>query len=235
MHKILTYLLILAIASSYAQEKKITIDYTVEYLIPKKNKTETDTVSIGFEKNGRYLWTNSEYLAKDLGRSIFRGKEQLLKDAEIGIILDTEKLTITLCFSSGENEIYMNVALNTIIPIPNSNNASESFELLSEPTGEMIKVVNREAEIYTVFPSNKPDDTIYFALDKEFKVDNTKLFDNFLSLFFAAEENAEMKASNFPNGLILNILDDGKSVIKAHKIDTKKKTITLNHSYKITE
>ncbi|EDP69940.1 hypothetical protein FBALC1_10422 [Flavobacteriales bacterium ALC-1] len=235
MNKTLTYILILVLGFSYAQEKNITIDYTVDYIIPKKNTTQADTVSIGFDKNGRYLWTDSEYLAKDLGRSIFRGKEELLKDAEIGIILDTEKLTITLFFSSGDNEIYMNVALDAIIPIRNSNKPGETFELLSETTGDTIKVLDHEVEVYSVFPSNKPDDTIYIGFDKELKVDNTKLFDNFLSLFFAAEENSEMKALNFPNGLILNISDEGQTIIEAHKIDTNTKTITLNHSYKITE
>ncbi|BAO74482.1 hypothetical protein [Winogradskyella sp. PG-2] len=235
MNKILTYLLIFCIGLCYSQEKNITIDYTVDYLVPKKNKTEVDTITIGFDKDGRYLWTDSEYLAKDLGRSMFRGKEELLKDAEIGIILDTEKLKITLFFSSGDNEIYMNVALDAIVPIRNSNKPSETFELQSETTGDTIKVLDRETEMYILFPSNKPDDSVYVGVDKELKVDNTKLFDNFLSFFFAAEENSEMKALNFPNGLILNISDDGKTIIEAHKINTNTKTITLNHSYKITE
>ena len=220
---------------SYAQEKIITIDYTVDYLIPKKNGIEIDTVSIGFNKTGRYLWTNSEYLAKDLGRSIFNGQEVLLKDAEIGIILDTENLTVTLFFSSGENQIYMNVALNAIIPIPDPSSSSKTFELVAEPTGENITVLDREIEVYSVFPSTDQNDTVYFAFDDTIDMDNNKLFGNFLSLFFASEENTKMESLNFPNGLILNISDDGQTVVEAHKINTKRKTITLNHSYKITE
>ena len=235
MNKALTFLFILVLSFSYAQEKIITIDYTVDYHIPKKNKTEVDTVSIGFDKSGRYLWTDSEFLAKDLGRSIFRGKEELLKDAQIGIIIDTEKLTITLFFKSGDNDIYMNVALDAIIPISKSTKTENEFELLSEPTGETITVLDREIEVYSIYPSNKPNDTVYFALDKELEVNNSKLFNNFLSLFFASEANSQMKGLNFPNGLILNISDDGKTILEAHKLETTTKTITINHSYKITE
>ncbi len=235
MKKIFTLLLVLCFTFGYAQEKKITINHTVEYLIPSKRKNTTDTISIGFDKNGKYLWTDSKSLAKDLGKSIFKGNNELLNSAELNIILDTEKMIVILFFKSGENEMYMNLELSKIVPIPQNSENQEQFELISENTKETINIANRKAVIYDIYPSNEVNEVISIAFDESIAIDNNKLFKKFFELVFASEGSSSLFGMDFPNGLMMHVSNNGEVMMEANKVDTKTKTININYSFKISE
>lgn len=235
MKNVLALITLCFVAFGNTQEKVIDIDYTVQYLIPKKRSTEVDTVSVGFNKEGKYLWTDSKFLAKDLAKSFFKNKEDLLNNAELNIVLDTENLTLMLFFNSGDNVMFMNLELSNLVPLPPPSKNNKDIELIAEPTGDVIKILDKKAEVYDVYPSNDPNDSVYFAFDTSIEVKNNRLFEKFFSLFFAAEDNSKMKSLNFPNGLLLSISDEDETIITANAIDTTTKTITLNYSFKISE
>jgi len=234
MKYLVTFTLLFCISIGYAQKKSITIDYSVQYTIPSKYKKVADTVTIGFDKNGKYLWTDSEYLARDFGKSIFKGKESLLQNAEMSIVFDTENGAIMLFFTSGKNEMYMNIELSSIIPLP-ENSEDNNFELISESSNETITVAGREAVVYDVFPSNKESDKISLAFDESINLNNNKLFKKFFELIFAAEGSSTMEDINLPNGLLLRISSNNETMIEATQVDTKIKTLKFNYSFKITE
>ena len=220
----------------FAQEKAITIDYTVKYLIPKKgNSSATDTITVGFEKDGKYIWTNSKSLAKDLGRSILRRNNQLLEESELAIIYDTENASLMMCFKSGKNEFFMNFELSAIIPGPMPRDGEEEFELISENTKETISIAGRKATFYDVYPSHKEGEALSLAVDESTKVNNNLLFKKFFELMFASEDNSKMLGFNIPDGLIMKVENKGETMIEAHKVDTTQKTININYSFKIKE
>ncbi|WP_299277139.1 hypothetical protein [uncultured Psychroserpens sp.] len=235
MKKLLTILVIFSIACCYAQEKTITIDYTVEYLAPNKRKGTNDTITVGFEKNGKYIWTNSKSLARDLGKSMFRRNAEMLENAELAIIYDTEKAALMMCFQSGENELFMNFELSALVPMPFPSEDEEEFELISENTQETINIADRKATVYDVYPSHKNSEKISVAFDDSLKVKNSQLFKKIFELMFASKNNANLLGFNIPDGLIMQVASDEETMIKAHKVDTTQKTININYSFKIKE
>jgi len=234
MKKVLILLILLCGAFGYAQEKEIVINYTVEYLIPSTRKKATDTVNIGFDKSGKYLWTNSKALAEDIGKSIFRGNSKLMEAAELAIVLDTENMSVIMVFKSEGNEMFMNMELSKIMPLP-KNQDQDEFELISEDTGNSIEVAGKKASVYDVYPSNKPSEAISIAFDKSIPINNNKLFKRFFELIFAAEGSSSLLGMDFPNGLLMSVSNKGEIMMEAHKVDTKTKTININYSFKITE
>ncbi|MCD2260601.1 hypothetical protein [Psychroserpens luteolus] len=235
MKKTLTVLALFFLLFSYAQEKTITIDYTVKYLSPNKRKGTTDTITVGFEKNGKYIWTNSKALAKDLGKSMFRKKPELLENSDLAIIYDSKNAMLIMCFESGKNEFFMNVELSAIIPGPIPNDDGDEFELISEKTEETITIANREATLYDVYPSHKNSETISVALDERIKINNNLLFKKFFEIMFAADDNAKLLGFNIPDGLLMKVGSDEKTLIEAYTVDSTKKEITINYSFKIKE
>jgi len=72
MKKIPILLLVFFVSYTYSQEKIIEIDYTVDYLIANNKRQSMDTISIGYSKNGKYLWTDYNELAQEFYISLFK-------------------------------------------------------------------------------------------------------------------------------------------------------------------
>lgn len=235
MKHILTLILFLFVFFGYAQERTITIDYTVDYLIPNKRKNTSDTISVGFSKDSKYIWTNSKSLAKDLGRSMFRRNPEILDNADLGIIYDTEKAVIMMCFQSGKNQLFFNFEISTFLPYPQANNTAEEFELLSDNTHETINIADREATNYNIYPSNKESDLMTVAFDESISIQNTQLFNKIFELMFESNLGSSLLRIHIPDGLIMKVSNKGETMIEAYKVDTSTKTININYSFKITE
>ncbi|WP_299333900.1 hypothetical protein [uncultured Psychroserpens sp.] len=235
MKKIYTLIVLLFVAFGYSQEQKITIDYTVDYIIPNNRKGTADTITIGYSKNGKHLWTNSEYLAKDLGKSMFKSNSKMMENADLDIIYDSENSILIMHFESGKNDMFINMDLETLMTKQISFNEDDEFELISENTKESIDVAGHKTTIYDLYPSNKPSDIISVAFDESIEIQNNTLFKSLFELIFAAEGSANLLGMNLPNGLIMKATNKGNTMIEAYKIDTRKKTININYSFKITE
>ncbi|WP_299123239.1 hypothetical protein [uncultured Winogradskyella sp.] len=216
---------------SYGQEKSIEIDYVVDYEIPSKRNSTVDTISIGFNKDGKYIWTNHNALALSLAKSLVKNSSQDYSKAESDLILDTEEGILTLIFKLDRNIIFFSLSLETFLP--NSN--EEDLDLITEDSGEIITVLEKEIAVYNMFPSNKPEDVISIATDKAFNVNNNLIFKKFFEIAFKKSGFSDNSAPTIPSGLIMKIMEDGNTMIEAVKVDNTKKTIKINYSFKITE
>lgn len=227
------FILFLLITSlSFSQEKTIEIDYFVDYVIPSKRQTTTDTISIGFNKDGKYLWTNYNKLALDLAKSLIKNSSEDYSKAKSNIIYDTEEGSLLLTFEFNKNFIFFNLNLDSFLPFSESD---ESFNLITEDIGETMKVLDREVNIYNIFPDDKPEEILTIATDIDYKVNNSAIFKKFFEIAFRKSGMEDNNLPQFPDGLILKIIETENTLLEAIKISDKKKTIKINYSLKITE
>ncbi|MEH6535483.1 MAG: hypothetical protein V7719_03755 [Psychroserpens sp.] len=230
-----TICLSLMLVLSYAQENTITIDYTVDYVVPNKRKQTVDTLTVGYTKSGRYIWTDSKSLAKDLGKSIFRRNPELLETADLGIIFDTEEGILMMCFESGKNKLFFNLELSTIIPDTMTLDEDEEFELVSESTGEQITLLDKTATVYDIYPSNKVSEAISVAFDESVSINNNQVFKKIFEVVLASEGSSGMLGLVIPEGLIMRVTENERTLLEACNIDSTTKKIHINYSFKITE
>jgi hypothetical protein len=234
MKKVVIICFCLFVGYSYGQNKTVDIDYTVDYIIPNKRNKANDTVSIGFNKDGKYLWTNYNALAISLAKSMIKNHSEDFKNAKSNIIYDTENGDLTLAFEFTGNLIFFNLNLNTLLPQNRSNNEENNLSLITEDLGETINVLGKDVDLYNMFPSENPDDVITIATDKNFKMNNSLIFNKILEIAYQ-KSGIEDKLPNVPNGLIMKVIEKDNTLIEAIKVEHKKKTINFNYSFKITE
>ncbi|WP_411894350.1 hypothetical protein [Winogradskyella sp. A2] len=236
MRYVITFSFFFALLVSNGQEKEIDIHYVVDYSIPSERNTTVDTISIGFNKDGKYLWTNYNKLALSLAKSLIKDKQKDYESATGHIIYDTEQGVITLLFELGNNSIFFNLDLDSFLPSSEfSTDDDESLDLITEDTGETIRVLDKDAQVYLMFPSNSPNDIVSMAVNTDYQVNNAVIFKRFFEMAFQKTGFKDQFAPDMPNGLIMKIFENDKSMIEAIKVVDKKKTIKINYSFKITE
>jgi len=234
MKKLLILFLFIS-AVSFSQEKVIELDYFVDYVVPGKRQKNTDTITIGFNKDGKYLWTNYNKLALNLAKSLVKDSSKDYTKAESNIIYDTEEGTLLMTFEFDNNLIFFNLNIDSFLPKTNNNDKDESLDLITEDIGETTEVLGREVDMHNIFPSDKPNDVLTIATDKEFNVNNTAIFKKLFEIAFMKKGIKNDNLPEFPEGLIMKIIIEENTLIEAINVDNTKKTLTINHSFKITE
>lgn len=235
MRRLLFFTFFFCCIFSFSQEKSIEIDYVVDYVVPSENNTTVDTISIGFNKNGKYLWTNYNELALGLAKSMLKNSSEDFVDAKSNIIFNTEDGTLTLAFELDKNFIYFNLSLDSFIPGNESNEDESSLDLITEDTGETMTILGKDMKAYNLFPSSNPDDTITMATDVDYKMNNNQIFKKIFEIAFQKSGLNNETMPNIPSGLIMKIVEKDKTILEAIKVYNKKKTIKINYSFKITE
>lgn len=235
MKKILIIFL-LATLVSFAQETVIDIDYTVDYVVPNKRKKTVDTISIGFNKDGKYLWTNSNILTSEFGNSVFLGGAKNIDDAQFNLIYSVENGTFIILFKYGESVIYANLDIETIIPMDEEDSFDENMNLVAEQINEKERVLDFDCSSYKLYPDSKPNEAITISVADDLESKNNVFFSKFINLMLRMTSSKGQINVDLPDGLILKVLDDeGSVLIEAINVENNKKTITINHSFKITE
>ena len=130
--------------------------------------------------------------------------------------------------------MFFNLALENIVPLPPAQK-DENFELISENTGETVTVLDRTTDIYSIFPSDKPTESISVAFDASTPIDNQRIFEKLFEMVLASEGNSGFVGAEIPKGLIMNVTLDGVTAMEAIKIDATSKTININYSFTIQE
>ncbi|MCA0153268.1 hypothetical protein [Winogradskyella vincentii] len=236
MRNLITICFIFILTVSFSQEKEIDIHYVVDYTMPSKRNTTVDTISIGYNKEGKYLWTNYNKLALSLAKSLIKDNKRDYEKATSHIIYHTEQGVLTLLFELGNNSIFFNLDLDSFLPSNEfSSDENESLDLITEDTGETVKILDKDAKVYLMFPGNAPDDIVSMAVDEDYEVNNNEIFKRFFELAFQKTGLQDEFAPEMPNGLIMKIFENDNSMIEAIKVVDKKKTIKINYSFKITE
>lgn len=236
MKKLIVLLFILGTSLNYSQENTIEIDYIVDYLIPNKKKQTTDTISIGYDKSGKFLWTDYTELAKTFSKKLFKNNsEAILANSKSNLILETETTQLFFSFKSDDNIIFFKLNLNAFIPINQNDALNENIVLVSEKTEQTTNILNNDYTDYALYPDNEPESKIYATFDETLPVDNNFLFHGFLELMLQKTSSKGSISSNLPKGLILKISDGNVNLIEAIKVTKGKKTIHINYSFKVTE
>lgn len=221
---------------SFSQETVIDIDYTVEYTIPNKRKKTIDTISIGFNKNGKYLWTNSNKITSEFGNSVFLGGAKNIDDAQFNLIYSVENDTFIILFKYLESVIYANLDIETIVPMDEEDSFDENINLVAEKINKKSRVLDFNCNSYKLYPDSNPNEAITIAVADDLESKNNVFFSKFVNLMLRMTSSKGQITADLPDGLILKVLDEEESVlIEAINVDNNKKTITINHSFKITE
>ncbi|WP_353779550.1 hypothetical protein [Winogradskyella sp. 3972H.M.0a.05] len=216
---------------SFSQEKIIDIDYTVDYIIHQKRKKNVDTITIGFNKKGKYLWTNSNVIGKDFSAGFFFNDNE--DSANTNLIYSSENGRLIMLVNEEENRIYIDFDVKSILP--SRGNSSEKLNLITEPIDLKEKLLGRDLSAYNLFPDTEPDQPLTILMDESLECDNNAILIKFIDLLLNNSTDDSAFTFNIPNGLILKVLIEGETLIEAHKINIKPKQIIINHSFQIKE
>lgn len=217
---------------TYSQNVDITFDYTVDYELPNNRKQTIDTITIGYEKTGRYLWSDFEGLAKEFAKDVFKKNNLENQDTESNIIFDSETTMVYVSLKMNKSLVYFAINLEDMIP-SKSDPLNENVIISSTPTNQFFSLNDIEYPEYAVSPSVEPNQSVYVAINENYKVDNNKIFKKFLELMLAKTQSDGNIELDLPNGLIMSIRDNNQSILQAIKLDNAKKQIQINHSFKI--
>lgn len=236
MTKFFTVLLIIAFyAIGVSQTTKIKLDYTVTYEIPNVKKGN-DTITISFDKKGRYFLSQDAFLSKSLAQRFFKTKPKLIENAKMTILLDVSEKIIYLNLLSNKTHIFFQIDLDDFLPnkspLDTLNNDNEA-SLVFEKTKEKITLDNTNYNLHKLYPSNEANEPLFIGFNKSMK------FDMKWMLNLAINEVSRKKNINMSNdlktenGIIMFVKDDKKVLLKAISISEKSKTIEFNNSFTI--
>ena len=127
--------------SGWSQNQEFNLDYTVDYLINNRQTQSKDTISIGYSKSGKYLWTNYDGLAQEMGAGLF-GKGAPLPQGASNMIYNSSNGQIYLIVKLGSVNLYMNMEIAALLSGANETNSFNenvgieylSLIHISEPT-----------------------------------------------------------------------------------------------------
>ncbi len=221
---------------SYAQEKKIEIDYVVDYVIPNNRTQAMDTVSIGFNKDGKFLWTNASVLAKKLADTKFMSKANNSENSEINLLYNTIDNKVLFSIIFGDNEIYANMDMASIIPINSENSFDEDINLLVIPLSEKESMFERAVSVFELYPEEESNEGLRIILDENHYCNNNTYTSGFIDLMLKMTSSTGNIKFDIPNGLFLKAYDlNDNLLIEAINVNTDKKTIILNYNFQIKE
>lgn len=236
MKKPFLIVLIFLVSFSYSQEKKIEIDYVVDYVIPNKRKQSKDTISIGYDKDGKYLWTNYREFTKEFTNAFLQNSgETEIPGSNSNLILETKTTDIFFNFEGNDIALFFKVNLNTFIPVDKSDAINDHVVLVSEKTDRTSSIINSEFMDYALYADKEPESIIYANFDEDLPVNNNFIFQKFLELMMKKTDSEGSITTNLPKGLILKINDGNTTMLEAIKIHKEKKVIDINYSFKVTE
>lgn len=219
-----------------SQSHEFTIDYTVKYLIKNKEGTK-DTVTVGFEKNGKYLWSDYKGIVKEFASKVM-GDGNLPSDSSNIIYSSVDgKLYFFLDIDAFKMTLETEIATMLLMPRDKESSMNEEVELKHEKTDQNFMFNGKKVAIYKVYPDSAPQNAIGMAIDTSYEVDNNFLFQNFLNVILNATSSKGEIIINIPNGIILSMTEPSSNdmLIEAISIDTKSRKISLNNSFKISE
>ncbi|WP_159025572.1 hypothetical protein [Aquimarina sp. Aq78] len=224
-------LCLLTSVSSFSQ--KIVIDYFVDYEIETKKKK--DTITIGFSKNGDYLYTDSDALVKNFQRSVFKRRDADIKNSEMHIVFDIKQQFVYFLMSFDKNEFFMKMNVNDFIPSTRDKSPFDGItQFILEKTEDNIQIENTDYNIHQLYPDNEPEEKIKIVYSEDMKFNNSILMNSIYTMLSGSNVSEDIKIPKI-NGVILYLASKNKTLIKAVKTDSNPKTLDINFSYKITE
>ena len=236
MKKAILLFFSLFFAFSFSQERTIEIDYTVDYIVPNRKKQTTDTISIGFNKSGKYLWTNDKILSDKISSNSLFGKYLSDSDSGINLIYSPDEDRMILAATIGSSKFYADLDMNMIFPFGPEDGFNEEVAMITDKSEKQETVLGKDCNVFNLFPDNEPDQGIKVLIDESTTCNNNNYLSQFVTLMLKLTYSEGSITIDVPNGLILKVLDENdNTLIEAIKVDTSKKTLVINHSIQTKE
>lgn len=233
--KFLQLLFLLICFTAKSQKSVINLDYSVKYIIPSKKKSKVDTLTLSFDKNGQYLFTNDGFLAKDFGLDVF-GSSANKDNSNLGLLYNSLTDKIILNFEFETDIMFMKMDVKTIAQNGGKiNGFSEDLELITSQ-GKSITLLNQEVKLFEVYPKGQKQEAVSIIVDTKRPVDNNKLLITFIDSMLNVSDSSGSIKINIPKGLILGAFDKtGSNLFEAIEIKDTNKTIEFEHTFILKE
>ncbi len=236
MTKFFIYILIVLFTINVSsQATTIKLDYTVSYEIQNR-KNIKDTIKISFDKEGKYFYSDTEILAKDLAKTIFKKKQHLINNSKIHLVFDVDKELAYINFNSGQNSMFFRMDITDFIPkgdLKQDSITPDKIQFISKRTDKKVSVLNSEYNLYEMYPSHEVEKPIYVAFDESYDFNINNILYLFASKFALAENNL-LEQTSINRGIIMQVKNHkDTTILKAVNIAKQQKTIKFNHSFTI--
>ncbi|PRX53226.1 hypothetical protein [Flagellimonas meridianipacifica] len=211
---------------SFSQDINFELDFSAVYWAPKSN----DTIRISVGNNGRYIFTDSEEVAKSFGSITRRfqpagGKE----NADLKLLFDLKTIFMLMEVKIGQNTVLANVDLNQFMKKGKSIDSATVRKMSATPTALKIENNGKKYKLYGVAPDNKPDDLIYMAFNEKYPVD----YDTYFSKLMTSA-TGELFSIDIPSGLLVHVEDSkGEIILELLSIKKKKQKGSANIQLKL--
>ncbi len=232
---LLALALIAASCIGSAQDLSAKMDYKVNYAIPAPKSSTVDTVAISYDSKGKFIYTNSELLGMDFGRSVFKNPSLDLSSATASFVLDTEKMEIYFNFSLGENMMFFKMNLENLLPMENDDPMNDNFSLVAEKTGDSKMIAGKSYPTYLLYPDTNPEEPLTLAIDHSRPVNNNNVINEFIQMMLRKTESKGSMSLDIPDGLIVGVYNKENTMMEAVSIEDVKTNINISTRFNISE
>ena len=220
-----------------SQNHEFTIDYTVKYVIDNAKKGAKDTITVGFEKNGKYLWSDYKGLAQEFAGEILPSIKDI-PDGAAHFVYSSEQGKFLIGLYLGSLNMIMDMDIQLIMSETTTQDDAfdEVVVLESRQTSRTYDMNGDIFPVYEIYPDIENKSIIKLALDESKAMDNNNLFQSFFQLMLTSTNSKGDIQGQIPDGLILSIIDQSDNVLlRAISVDDTPLKISINNSFKISE
>ena len=232
-----TLIVFLVLFTTYGvkgQDLTVNLDYEVTYTIPAPKRNTTDTITVSFTKDGRYLYSNIPFLGEDFGRSVLKNPNLDLSNSDANFVLDTRQMRFYFHFSFEDNIMFMKMNLENFIPMERDPLKGD-LELVAEATGDKMNLIGSKYPTYLLYPKSEPEEPVTLVMDTTRPVSNLNLINEFVKLMLRKTESKGSASFDIPNGLILGAYSTGGVLFEAISVKDINSTINISNGFKINE
>jgi len=210
----------LSVFALKAQEVTFELDYSISYVIEKSK----DTITLGIGDGGRYLYTDSQIIGSELGRSLTELIPTASEDTRAKILVDLAKETLLIHAQVDDNSMLVHLNMKNFLP---KEIDTDKQELLSATrTSETKSLLGQNYELYQVFSKKNEANYKWAAFDPKYPLDYTENLSSLIGSFM--ESNVTF---DFPNGILTYMENsNGTEMSRAISLKEEKKYLTANLS-----
>ena len=220
--------------SALSQSLEVSFNYSVTYQIPSSMKNTIDTLKVKMDKNGHYLYTESNSLGHDFASSVFSNSGLDLSSATSSILLDAKRMIIYFNFELDKNVMFFKMDLDKLLP--NKGNAPiQDMNLISEELTDKVIINNSSYAAYLLYPKSEPNNPLTVAIDTKRPVDNFSIINEFFKMMLQKSNSDGVFNLDIPDGLIISVKNDDEVLLEAIEIEDVTTKINIQHSFNIKE
>lgn len=230
----IVFLVLLCAIGTNGQELTVNLDYEVTYTIPAPRRNTSDTITVSFTKDGRYLHSNIPFLGEDFGRSVLKNPDIDLSNSDANFVLDTKQMLFYFHFKFEDNVMFMKMDIENFIPAERDPLEGD-LDLIAEATGDKMSLLDSRFPTFLLYPKNEPEEPVTLAMDTNRPVNNLNLINEFVKLMLRKTESKGSASFDIPNGLILGAYTTSGTLFEAISVKDINSTINISNGFNIKE